>query len=228
MAQEQPGYPTDQVVCPNCAGSNPAGASFCAHCGQPVQPQQRSCVSCGTELQSDAQFCPACGTAAPPVQQPGGPPKQVQQPGAVYQQPSAAYPTPADRDRPASLGLAGRGSRLSAVIIDGLIGVVPFIILIFISPNLGLLLLAGVFIYQMVLLTKSGQTLGKKALGIRIVKVNTGQNGGFVSNVLLRIVLNGVLGFILPFYSLVDALLIFRRDRRCIHDLIAGTHVIEA
>ena len=29
------------------------------------------------------------------------------------------------------------------------------------------------------------------------------------------------------FASLVDALCIFREDRRCIHDLIAGTRVIE-
>ena len=31
---------------------------------------------------------------------------------------------------------------------------------------------------------------GKKVLGIRIVRIDTGQNGGFVTNVLLRTVLN--------------------------------------
>ena len=40
------------------------------------------------------------------------------------------------------------------------------------------------------LLSRDGQTLGKKALGIRIVKRDTGHNGGFVTNVLLRAVLN--------------------------------------
>ena len=89
------------------------------------------------------------------------------------------------------------------------------------------LLLAAVFILQIVLLTKDGQTLGKKALGIRIVKVDTGLNGGFVPNVLLRFILNGLLVFI-PLYFFVDALFIFRGDRRCIHDLIASTHVIVA
>ena len=74
---------------------------------------------------------------------------------------------------------------------------------------------------------KSGQTLGKKALGIRIVKMNTGLNGGFVPNVLLRIILNGLIG-VITFYGLVDILFIFRSDCRCIHDLIAGTQVVIA
>ena len=67
--------------------------------------------------------------------------------------------------------------------------------------------------------------MGKKALGIRIVKMNTGKNCGFVPNVLLRLIVNGLIG-ISPFYGLVDILFIFRSDRRCIHDLIAGTQVV--
>ena len=78
----------------------------------------------------------------------------------------------------------------------------------------------------MVLLIKDGQTLGKKALRIRIVKMDTGENGGFVPNVLLRLIVNGLLG-IIPLYGLVDILFIFRGDRPCIHDMIAGTQVVE-
>ncbi len=127
---------------------------------------------------------------------------------------------------PRTFGLASRGSRLGAAIIDGLITVIPFIILTLIETILGLLALAAILIFQMVLLTQYGQTLGKKALDIRLVKVDTGQNGGFVPNVLLRLIVNGLLG-IIPFYSLVDILFIFRQDRRCIHDLIAGTEVVD-
>ena len=59
--------------------------------------------------------------------------------------------------------------------------------------------------------------MGKKALRIRIVKMDTGENGGFVPNVLLRLIVNG----------LVEILFIFRGDRCCIHDMIAGTQAVE-
>lgn len=207
-----------------------------------TQPQQsagspsRFCSNCGTSLSPQAGFCPQCGTAVSPVQAPSPIPTQqepqapqlVEPPQPQDWQPSMVpgY-SPADRVLPNSFGLAGRGSRLGAAIIDGLIGLVPYIVLVAVEPILGLLLLAGVFILQMFLLTKNGQTLGKKALGLRIVKVNTGENGGFIPNVLLRFILNGILGFI-PLYVIVDALFIFRGDRRCIHDFIAGTHVVGA
>ena len=126
--------------------------------------------------------------------------------------------------------LAGRGARLVAVILDTAIFVVVVIIavvLLFISPWLSLVIGAGFLIMETVMLAKDGQTLRKKALRIRIVKKDTGQNGGFVTNVLLRFVLNGILGLI-PFYSLVDILFIFGPDRRCLHDMIAGTKVVDA
>ena len=201
---------------------------------QPQQPSgapTRFCSNCGTTLSPQASFCPQCGTAAPQITEPSATPSQqaqqpVEPPEPQVWEPSLA-PTPADRGLPASLGLAGRGSRLGAAFIDGLTYSIPYIILLAVDPILGLLLLAAVLILQIILLTKDWQSLGKKALGIRIVKMDTGRNGGFVSNVLLRVVVNGLLGLI-PLYSLVDILFIFRQDRRCIHDFIAGTQVIEA
>ena len=127
----------------------------------------------------------------------------------------------------ATFGLAGRGARLFAVIVDVLAGLAVVIIVGLISSKLVLLAVAALLIVQVVLLTKDGQTLGKKALGIKIVKRSTDENGGFVTNVLLRWVFNGILS-IIPFYGLVDILFIFREDRRCIHDFIAGTEVVEA
>jgi uncharacterized RDD family membrane protein YckC len=46
----------------------------------------------------------------------------------------------------------------------------------------------------------------------------------------LRIIVNGIPGAlpcIGPFYSLADILCIFREDRRCLHDHIAGTKVVQ-
>jgi len=84
---------------------------------------------------------------------------------------------------------------------------------------------------QVWLLTAHGQTIGKRIIGLRIVKVSDMTNGGFVTNVLLRTVANAaisavpVLGSI---YFLADPAFIFRDDRRCVHDHIAGTCVIKA
>jgi uncharacterized RDD family membrane protein YckC len=77
------------------------------------------------------------------------------------------------------------------------------------------------------MVSKQGQTLGKRFVGIRIVMKDTLENGGFVVNVLKRGFLNGLLSLI-PGYFLVDSLFVFRDDRRCIHDMIAGTVVIQA
>ena len=103
----------------------------------------------------------------------------------------------------------------------------PYILIFAFDPVIGGILLLAVFVYQIVLLTKDGQTVGKKAWGIRIVRMQTGANGGFVTNVLLRLIVNGLLGLI-PLYGLVNILFIFRSDLRCIHDMIAGTQVVEA
>jgi uncharacterized RDD family membrane protein YckC len=124
--------------------------------------------------------------------------------------------------------------------VDGIVLVVPIAVFAVFTPLLIhgpggetvaivfiILAFLIVFSFQVVLLTKEGQTVGKKAMGIRIVKMNTGLNGGFVPNVLRRLI-TGVLLLVVPMYVLVDILFIFRSDRRCIHDLIAGTQVVDA
>ena len=63
-------------------------------------------------------------------------------------------------------------------------------------------------------------------MGIMIVKVDTEENGGFVTNCLLRAFVNNLIAQIIPFYGLIDILLIFGSDRRCIHDYLAGTKVV--
>ena len=94
--------------------------------------------------------------------------------------------------------------------------------------GLGMLALAG---YQIYLLTTQGQTIGKRKMGLRIVRVKDLSNGGFVTNVLLRGVVRAVIG-VIPFlgaiFTIADPLCIFRADRRCLHDHIAGTCVINA
>ncbi len=100
---------------------------------------------------------------------------------------------------------------------------------------LGLILLGvgglGLLIVQVWLLATRGQTIGKKLLKIRIVREPGHAAAGFVHAWLLR---NFVTGFIraVPWigfvFTLVDVCFIFRDDRRCLHDLIAGTKVVQA
>ena len=63
MDQEEPEIQTSQMLCPNCAGRNPASVNFCAHCGQRTRPENGGCSNCLTELPPDAQSCPECGVA---------------------------------------------------------------------------------------------------------------------------------------------------------------------
>lgn len=128
--------------------------------------------------------------------------------------------------------LATKTQRLLAAIADGFIVGVPYVVGSLDSIPapvrvLGVVASLALLIVQLVLVTKQGQTLGKRFIGIRIVMKDTLENGGFVVNVLKRGFLNGLLSLI-PGYFLVDSLFVFREDRRCIHDLIAGTCVIKA
>lgn len=124
--------------------------------------------------------------------------------------------------------LASRGTRLMAAIVDTAAALVVYLIAILIDEPALFFFGVGILVaYQIYLLSTLGQTIGKKLMNIRIVKCDSGGNGGFLPNVLLRTIVNGILAFI-PLYALVDVLFIFREDRRCIHDMIAGTRVVDA
>jgi uncharacterized RDD family membrane protein YckC len=85
----------------------------------------------------------------------------------------------------------------------------------------------GLTIYNVVLLTKQGQTIAKKWLGIRIVTHPDGQNPGFVKAFLLRSFVNAIIAQVVPLYGIVDVCFIFREDQRCLHDLIGETVVVQ-
>ena len=86
-------------------------------------------------------------------------------------------------------------------------------------------------VWQIVLLYKYGQTIGKKAMGIRVVRMD-GTRVAFSRFIFLRWLPVFVLGCI-PFVgwiisSLLDPLLIFRESRQCLHDDFANTRVVTA
>jgi uncharacterized RDD family membrane protein YckC len=86
-----------------------------------------------------------------------------------------------------------------------------------------------VAIWQYYLIAKTGQSLGKRAMRTRIV-LQDGSPPGFVRGVVLRAWLfygAAAIPGLGNVAGLVDSLLIFRADRRCAHDHIAGTRVIQ-
>ena len=81
------------------------------------------------------------------------------------------------------------------------------------------------------LLYKYGQTIGKRYLDIRIVDLNNNLPSFgrvYALRYLLGMSVVPAVPIIGGLFSLVDTLFIFRSDRRCIHDLIAGTKVVAA
>ena len=80
------------------------------------------------------------------------------------------------------------------------------------------------------LIATRGQTVGKALLKIRIVR-SDGSPASFGRIVGLRYLTTSVLASIPiagTIYGLVDALMIFRASRRCLHDNIADTIVVTA
>jgi uncharacterized RDD family membrane protein YckC len=87
--------------------------------------------------------------------------------------------------------------------------------------------LLPVVIAQWVLISITAQSLGKRAMNMRIVRHSDGAPVGFVRGVLLRsIVAHVLVRLICRLGSLIDVLVIFTPDRRCLHDYIAGTVVV--
>jgi uncharacterized RDD family membrane protein YckC len=86
-------------------------------------------------------------------------------------------------------------------------------------------------IIQITLLCVRSQSIGKLILGMRIVDVETEQPAGPLRAFVLRALITTVIEAIPllgTLYWVVDSLFIFREDRRCLHDLIAGTKVVKA
>lgn len=90
--------------------------------------------------------------------------------------------------------------------------------------------LAVYLVVQLVMLHRHGQTLGKRLMGIRIVR-SDGSRAGLGRLFLLRGLVPGLIGAIPMlgmFFALIDALFIFADDRRCLHDRFADTIVVDA
>lgn len=151
--------------------------------------------------------------------------------------------------------LASRIARLAAVTLDGLLGFIafapayatnfdqiaqaanrnPWSVWVGLARTggwfyFGALVAVIVLIVDLMLLARNGQTIGKKLLGIKVVRVD-GSPVTLFRVFFLRYVCNTFLSLIPllgSLYGLVDCLMIFGEKRRTIHDYIADTIVIKA
>ena len=147
--------------------------------------------------------------------------------------------------------LAGRFARFCAAMIDGII----LIVLLFaiakitgfweqimprLAQNIPLTMEENIIAFVVgqalfltlngMLLAKHGQTIGKAIIGVKIV--DTQQNAvGFAKLYVLRyltIVFISMIPVVGSLLNLLNILFIFGKERRCLHDRIAGTIVIVA
>jgi uncharacterized RDD family membrane protein YckC len=136
--------------------------------------------------------------------------------------------------------LADRSARFAARLIDTLFFVVtavPFGVGMFFGAvdhvGRAMVLLPPLLVlltYQSVLVATTGQSIAKRWLGIRVVRAD-GSPVGFVRGVVVREWLVFAIGCI-PFVGLLsrlfDSAMILGEERRCVHDLLAGTQVVPA
>lgn len=211
-------------------------APTCLYCSAALTPADLTdgwCDNCGKKL-------PASQTSLRPTATRSGAgladaPRQV--PGEDYW----GYQT-----RSSPRGLATLGARFLGAVIDAIVAGVAFLpgaaVLVagieskeeWFGP-VGIALLVGglllTVVVQFVLLSRDGQTIGKKLARTRIVNARDGSNPGFMGAVFLRNFVPALIGFIPcigSIFSIVDILYIFGDDRRRLADLIAGTKVVKA
>ena len=145
------------------------------------------------------------------------------------------------------IDLASRGARLGGALIDGLLAMAVIFPLMFASGywqramageqsvaetiGMGALGFVVFLIMHGYLLAKHGQTIGKRLVKTRIVSIDNQDILPFWKVVSLRYLPVSVISqipLVGPILTFIDVLFIFRSDKRCVHDLIAGTKVITA
>jgi uncharacterized RDD family membrane protein YckC len=122
--------------------------------------------------------------------------------------------------------LATPGQRFLAALIDGLVITVAVLAASTIHSSLGALVNLLGLGYQ---LTKDaipqlgGQSIGKKAMKIKVVKEDTGEmiTGDWGTSIIRYVSL------LIPFFNIVDALMVFSGDHRRFGDKWAKTVVVQ-
>ncbi len=184
------------------------------------------CVRCGKEASQAALFCPYCGASIPTLHI------------------ASSVPSDTTIDN-----LAGLGQRIVAFIFDSIVlglavtatimafvfarveilplhslVIMNFLVWRMAHPLLWIIFTAIPFVYYVVLEKSSGQTLGKRLMGIRVVKTN-GERCDLVS----ALVRNALRFIDNLFFGLIGILLIAStRKKQRLGDIFAQTVVVKS
>ena len=199
-----------------------------------IQGIYMRCAKCNTDVPSSYLKCPSCGQGFHGITTPSS----FDKPNQNFPQKSINVQGVSQFPPNISLKIANLGARFFGSLLDTLIVIVPFVLIGFLIGIWGGLLneddqitalkgqLIGMFLgilYEAVFLSSPWQaTPGKKLLGIKVVDQNGLQIsfwrafGRSSAKILSSILL---VGYIMAFFT---------KDKRALHDLMAGTIVIES
>lgn len=141
------------------------------------------------------------------------------------------------------LDLASVGRRFVALWIDGLVLLIPIVIVVVaVFVPLGILdsegetplalfaqvvvslgVAAAYILYEGLMLASGGQTLGKKAMSLKVVTAEG--NDIAKGQAWTRALCRQLLGLV-PCLGLIDYLVAFGQEKTCIHDIMAKTRVV--
>ena len=128
-----------------------------------------------------------------------------------------------------ALEIAGRGQRLGAFLVDFLISVVVSVVALAVGAAIGaaevlnIIVSIGYWIVVLYLVATRGQSPGKMAIGIKIVKTDGTSMG--VGSTLVREIIGKLVSGIVILLGYVWIL--FDGKRQGWHDKIAGTYVVK-
>jgi len=152
-----------------------------------------------------------------------------------YQPPQADLLAPFTQE----ISLA-ESTRLAATMLDNLVVLAAFASIVIPLarggklPEIGFatfaVLLLSVLVINLILMARSGQTIGKRLLRIKVVR-SDGSPVSFGRYLGLRVIplqLVAQVPIVGLFIALADSLAIFRDSRKCLHDDVADTIVVTA
>lgn len=206
----------------------------CAACGQPIRQAAVKCRHCG---HLDDKPCPLCGETIKATA------RKCRHCGEFL---DAELREQRRHGLASDLVLASPGARLAAYLLDEwalnlptIVGLVVMIVFLGrkddFAAGMGGIVAAGWFwgltFVQWYRVTTTGQTIAKRWLKLKVVRLDGGPCG-FLQGVVLRNWIYSMIGcpifsWIAALIRILDGLMIFGSERRCLRDYLASTRVVE-